>query len=223
MPAKRPIYLVEAPTQYLLASTFLRFQEHYESPKFRGKIFSLEEFMDSYAKDDGTFSYFKDWEGFNLPSCVLRPFREGRFDPLTKKESRLLALFKDVPEPFYVIGATKLDLETLRHEVVHALFYFDPVYRKKVLKLIRSYDTRNFRKALRNKGYHPKVFEDEINAYAGGCAKGLIIDLGEYGLKLRRTKPVRVALRKLFEDHFGFSLRDMGKEGLLRLMHRRKL
>ncbi len=36
------IFLLSFPTQEYLAKTFLRFQEHYESPEFRGKIFSLE-------------------------------------------------------------------------------------------------------------------------------------------------------------------------------------
>ncbi|MEK7106247.1 MAG: ABC transporter ATP-binding protein, partial [Patescibacteria group bacterium] len=72
---KRSIYLVEAPTQYALASTFLRFQEHYESPKFRGQFFSLEEFMDWYAEEYGNFTYYKDWTGFNIPSYILKSFR----------------------------------------------------------------------------------------------------------------------------------------------------
>ena len=52
------LILVRAEHQYTLASAFLRFQEHYESPKFRGEIFSLEEFMDWYAVEVGNFTYY---------------------------------------------------------------------------------------------------------------------------------------------------------------------
>ena len=77
MAEKYPIYHVSFPNQYLLAATFLRFQEHYESPKFRGRIFDWEEFMDWYAEQKGKFSYLQDWSGFNLPSPVFEPFRSG--------------------------------------------------------------------------------------------------------------------------------------------------
>jgi len=39
------IHLMIFDNQKELTTTFLRFQEHYESPKFRGKIFSLKEFI----------------------------------------------------------------------------------------------------------------------------------------------------------------------------------
>ena len=49
--SKDNIIFLEADTQYELASTFMRLQEHYESPKFRGKKVDLEEYMDWYAKE----------------------------------------------------------------------------------------------------------------------------------------------------------------------------
>lgn len=38
------IHVATFDTQRELCSTFLRFQEHYESPEFRGKVFSLAEY-----------------------------------------------------------------------------------------------------------------------------------------------------------------------------------
>jgi hypothetical protein len=35
-----------------LTKTFLRFQENYESPKFRNKVFSLREYKSWYIKND---------------------------------------------------------------------------------------------------------------------------------------------------------------------------
>ena len=43
------LFLVRFNTQYELASTFLRIQEHWESSRFSGRVFSLEEYMDWYA------------------------------------------------------------------------------------------------------------------------------------------------------------------------------
>lgn len=53
-------------TQEQLASTFLRFQEHYESPEFRGKIFTLDEYKEWYMTNSpnsikkGIFTYYED-------------------------------------------------------------------------------------------------------------------------------------------------------------------
>jgi len=39
----KDIFLLHFKSQHQMASTFLRFQEHYESPKFAGDIFTLKE------------------------------------------------------------------------------------------------------------------------------------------------------------------------------------
>ena len=98
------IYLLRFKTQYELTSTFLRVQEHYELPQFHGRIFTLEQYMDWYVAENGAFTYFQDWSGFNVPSTAFQPFYEGKFDPLTRKEKRLLGLFRNLQGRFYVIG-----------------------------------------------------------------------------------------------------------------------
>ena len=40
------VYVLNFDTQYELCMSFVRMQEFYESPKFRGKTFELEEFID---------------------------------------------------------------------------------------------------------------------------------------------------------------------------------
>jgi hypothetical protein len=64
------IYLLRFETQYEITSSFLRIQEHYESPHFSGRVFTLEEFMDWYAAEYGAFTYLEDWSGFNVPSTA---------------------------------------------------------------------------------------------------------------------------------------------------------
>ncbi len=118
------IHLLTFPTQIEIASTFLRFQEHYESQEFKGKIFSLEEFKRWYVqnspkgKASGEFTYYQDWAGFNIPSYVLSPFYRGEFDPLSEQEAVILRMFRNEQEPFYIIGihaqARKLEA-LLRH------------------------------------------------------------------------------------------------------------
>ena len=163
---KRHIIHLEFDTQYALTSTFLRFQEHYESPRFRGKIFKLEQFMDWYAQQKGSFTYYQDWHGFNLPSSAFAPFREGRFNPLLEKEQRLLRLLAKEKGKFYIIATFKGDdPATLDHELCHALYFLDDTYRKGVLEILKGKDVRPVHEYLKKKGYHRAVWADEVNAY----------------------------------------------------------
>lgn len=208
---KQRIYLVLFKTQYRLAATFMRFQEHYESPKFRDKVFSAEEYMDWYAEENGKFSYFEDWPGFNIPSKVLQPFYDGWFDPLTRKEKALLDLFKKMRGRFYVIGAAEWSkdfAELLRHEFVHGLFYTAARYRRDVRDCLQSRDISDFDKALvdMKTGYHPSVFLDEINAYVLTTPDGLA------GVADKRVKELKAVLREVFFGNFGYYLDEQGNE-----------
>lgn len=150
------ILRVHCSTQEHLASTFLRFQEHYESPEFRGKIFTLEEYKEYYTKKHGEFSYYKDWSGFNVPSYVFEPFRQGKFDPLSTKESRLLSLLRAYKGKFYVIGTYERKDEkqkeeiTLQHETAHGLFYTVPEYKEEILAILSKVDLGPIRKYVKD-------------------------------------------------------------------------
>lgn len=186
------IFLVRFPSQYELAATFLRIQEHYESSRFRRRVFTLEEYMDWYAATFGAFTYFEDWSGFNVPSSAFDPFLEGRFDPLLGKEARLLRRFRRERRPFYVIGISS-DAD-LRHELAHALFFTRPAYRKAVLAAMRGYDTAGLRKSLGAMGYHRSVLIDEAQAY-------LIAPAGSLGRGRKRLAPLRRELAAIFDRH----------------------
>lgn len=198
---KYPIYHITFPNQYLMASTFIRFQEHYESLEFRGRTFTLEEYMDWYAAKRGNFTYFEDWSGFNIPSTVLAPFYSGRFDPLTKKESALLDFFKqNMRGDFYIIGTIAGADDTIFHEIVHGLFFLFPSYRKEAIECIGRFDTARFRKHFLIKdGYNETVLDDEVNAY-------LTDGLEEKEMKFM-DKPVHdrlhARLMALLKKHFG--------------------
>lgn len=157
--------LIKAPTNELLAKTFMRFQEYYESPHFKGQIFTIGQLKEWYSATYGADTYIKDWTGFNFPSHVLDPFKKGLFDPLTIEEQELLDLFKYRHDNFYIIGANAE--ETIRHELAHALFAYDQNYKNKINHLCKMYnkELKPLSKYLIDKGYHNEVINDEIQAY----------------------------------------------------------
>jgi hypothetical protein len=185
------ILLLRFATQYELAATFLRVQEHYESSRFSGRIFSLEQFMDWYAARFGRFTYYEDWSGFNVPSTALQPFYEGKFDPLLEKEKRLLRLFRRERASFYVIGVAKKSKQEFLHELAHALFFTDAAYRQAVRAAIRGYDTSALKRQLSRLGYARHVLVDEVHAY-------LLAPSGGLGKPSRALIPLRRTLHALF-------------------------
>ncbi len=201
------IYHLNFPTQQGLASTLLRFQEHYESPQFREKIFSLDEFQRWYTANStngrktGKFTYYDDWGGFNFPSYVLDPFYRGLFDPLSKPERFFLDRFEDKAETkFYVIG-TFGDGDALEHEIAHGLFYIDEKYKAKTLRVLASMDQEDRTKIsnfLRDEaGYHNEVIDDEIHAY-------LATDQDYFtdeSLTIKNLSIVHRKLRKIFDKY----------------------
>ena len=187
----KEIFLVQFSTQYELASTFLRIQEHYESSRFRNRVFTLETYMDWYASEFGAFTYFQDWSGFNVPSTAFAPFYAGRFDPLLKKEQRLLRRFRRMRPPFYVIGIASH--QDLKHELAHALFFTRPDYRRSVLAAMRGHDTSTLGKTLVRLGYHPHVIRDEVQAYLVAPAESLG--------RARKLAPLRRALQAIYRRY----------------------
>lgn len=169
------IFHINFLSQEKLASTFLRFQEHFESPSFKGKIFSLDDFKYWYTKNSSNgkktekFTYYSDWSGFNIPSETLIPFQDGLFDPLSVEEIEFLKLFESKKRPFYIIGTFSEKQQSLNHEIAHGLFYINEEYRQEALSVIHEIpdDFKElFVKALESSGgYHYSVYLDEMQAY----------------------------------------------------------
>lgn len=204
------IFHVNFPNQLELTSTFLRFQEHFESPYFRGKVFSLEEFKSWYVRNSpkgretGEFTYYSDWLGFNIPSNMLEPFYQGKFNPLSAREKRLLDLFrKKRGSIFYIIGTSGASNHTtLKHEIAHGLFYTNPEYKKEVLKILDDIDS-NDRKSMKSYlsgrgGYHPSVFVDETHANI----LSNIQRLRKRGLDVTNLKPISRRLNQVFRRYY---------------------
>ena len=172
----KKIILLIFENQIELTSTFLRFQEHYESPKFHNKIFSLKQYKTWYKKEKRkkTFTYYTDWNGFNIPSYILKPFYTNKFKSITPTEKQILNLFKkETKKPdhqFYIIAIhkkTRFKKSILKHEIAHALYYTNQNYKKEIQKQLNKYKlTKLQNKLMKMGGYHKKVIEDETHAYS---------------------------------------------------------
>lgn len=158
---------ISADTQEELGRTFMRFQEFYESPNenFRGKIFTCGQVRQWYSIQYGADTYHHDWSGFNFPSKVLVPFKQGLFDPLTPEELQLVEYFRYRYDDFYIIGAQNQSV--LRHELAHAMYSHNPLYHKQVnsLCVLFKNELRSTSKYILDKGYHKDVINDELQAY----------------------------------------------------------
>jgi hypothetical protein len=193
------IFALRFENQYEACSTFMRISEFYESSfkEIRGKFFTLEQYMDAYAKFKGNFTYTVDWAGFNVPSKIFVKFFELFKNDLLEKEKRLKKLFEQeiAGEDFYVIAhyepenhkISKLNVETtLAHEVAHGRFYLESKYKREVLKLIKNLPEKNVEKIaqkLLDWGYTKAVINDEIQAYLATSKPEYIKD--NFGLQMK--------------------------------------
>jgi hypothetical protein len=167
------IFAVIIKDKYDRAMTFCRAQEYYESPspKFRGKEFSIWDYMKWYHKKYGRgFSYGADWSGFNIPIWIAKEC----YNNLNKIETPYDKVMDEIVQKLnsfytgYMIGAGNTTGETFKHEVCHALYHTNQDYKKQMDNLTKGlpkkyYDA--FKKNLLGMGYTTKVINDEIQAY----------------------------------------------------------
>jgi hypothetical protein len=157
----------------------MRMQEFYESPlgDFRGRYFTRDEFKQAYAEFKGTgtgwgeFTYYSDWNGFNVPGDIADKFLEI-FD-IGFIEQYLADAIREHRDPYgqyYVIGTHAQGVGTvIDHELSHAFWYLDPGYRQSAQHLIDTELPTAFHalasNALKEMGYCEDVLDDEIAAY----------------------------------------------------------
>jgi hypothetical protein len=202
------VYLLRFSKSAEMAKALLRFQEYYESPKFRGEIFTLAEFKQWRMEKTGEFTYYTDWTGFNFPSWVLKPFRDEKFDPLTYEESLVIAATRDLPEPFYVIAVadnlsfedgthepTDNDTSALRHEIAHGLWSTNVDYRTEILLAMEGRNLAPFYRWIYNNMYHPATWLDEAHAYLTCDFEYLL----EQGAKVEPLRDLHEFLAKSFD------------------------
>lgn len=186
---KPRIFFLDFKDPYHMCMMFLRYQEYYESPspRFRGKPFTLVEFMDWYAHKygNGIFTYPRDWAGFNIPAYVIKEVVSKIITDHNAYDEAMFEVFKKCrakyPDGnFYLIGAMG-ERGAMRHEIAHGLFYTCPEYRKEAISLVKKLKPslrKRVNKVLKSIGYTPKVYVDETQAYfSTGVPKGFKISL----------------------------------------------
>lgn len=200
-------------TQYEVTSTFLRMQEFYESPykNIRGKYFTLEEYMDTYAADKGSFTYFEDWIGFNVPGNVVIDFyKTFSNDLLLQKEQDmkriLISLQKEgklLDDKFYLIGTYGTDdVSTMNHELAHGFYYLNTEYQEHVLSILQQVPEDKMSAMidwLKKAGYAEPMFLDEINAYLSTSHMG---ELGDRFSKENIPWKQVQQCKQLFEQYY---------------------
>lgn len=157
-----------------------RYQEYYESPRWKGKTPSFWEFSQHYASTVGygCMSYPADIDGYNFPYHVVRKVNEyaRAFTPYDTFIKPVLAKLDG--QCTYMIGmARDTTYSTLKHEVAHALWFTNRSYQaeaRKLLKSVPKVTMESWELDLKaEKTYHPSVWKDEMNAYlATGVVEG---------------------------------------------------
>jgi hypothetical protein len=205
------LFLYTFPNQYDLASSFIRLQEFYESPykDIKGKYFTLEKYMDRYAKDqkDNKFTYFEDWDGFNVPGNVVHQFEIKFLNKCTNKETKLLGDLPvstlDISDNFYIIGCVEGKEEAMKHEIAHGFYYLNKEYKKEMNHLLKQLPktmAEKFEANLKKRGYCKQVMKDEIHAYlATGLRKGMVSPI-DYLINLRLIDQFQITFDKYYEE-----------------------
>ena len=169
---QKHIYSVEFEHRFKITSTFLRFQEHYESPnqKFKDSPFTLEEYMNWEFETTGAFDYYTAWSGFNVPFDIVERVY-NTFPMLTECEKELYETLVSLGAKSgdYVVAYVEdLAEDTLEHEVAHDKFYIDSGYKEQVLGILEDIPTTlkdTIYEWLGDTGYSEELFDDELQAY----------------------------------------------------------
>lgn len=168
------VYLCTVPNAYDLAMIFCRAQEFYESAfaEIKGHSFTMTHFQKIYSEKygKGSFTYPKDWKGFNVPDWSIREmYRKGIIDGNEYDRVFNEIVGSILEKKFYLIGAQKKDKATEDHEICHAFFYLKAGYKQIVTDLISKMSESLYNRLsshLNEMGYTETVVVDEIQAYA---------------------------------------------------------
>jgi hypothetical protein len=176
------VYAVIVPDNYHRPMLFCRVQEFYESPnpKFRGKNFSIWEFIEWYSRQKrDAFTYAFDWSGFNVPlktawDCYEKlkehesPYDKEMESIIGTIELKMFNKKNTRNWNAYIIGAADMGGWTFKHEICHGLYSTNKKYKEltdEVTDTIPLKDYMKFKSNLLKMGYTDGVVNDEIQAY----------------------------------------------------------
>jgi hypothetical protein len=216
------VYRMHFKCRYDLNMTFLRYQEFYESPngKFYGSKFTIVEYMEWYTKehdpDDRTFTYPKDWSGFNIPVPVIKSVHDKGIDDPNHYDRLMMRIYKRIvkecgDDNAYLIGTyenkdnKKESTSTLRHELAHALYSINAKYKAAVDEALDAMPKglwKEMTAVLRHEGYNAGVFHDELQAYIATGECGYFDDIECESDKFDKAlNEARAKIKRLHRKH----------------------
>lgn len=193
---------------YLRSRVFLRYQEFYESDSetFRGQGFKWKDFVEYYKNktEKEIFTYHEDWSGYNIPCDSI----ESCMKVIPDLNFYDLIMFCVVDtirkivgsDKFYLIGIDQSDgdeTHLIYHEMAHALWFSDPVYKSKMLDLIGKMDESVKEKMIEKisgMGYGSNVLLDELQAY---LSTGTITSMN----RIKNIKGESAKFQKFFDNY----------------------
>lgn len=169
------IFMISVKDRYNRAMLFCRVQEFYESPntKFRGKPFSIWDYIEWYSRDNGGFTYPFDWSGFNFPlevaeRCYQISSIENKYDEIFINIIQDIKSIVGDNKKSYIIGIDESQQSDYKHEMCHAFYYLNNNYKKEANRILSGIDKKTFNTMCKNllkMGYTKKVLKDEVQAY----------------------------------------------------------
>jgi hypothetical protein len=188
---------------------FMRLQEYSEGIKgVRDIVHDPMDVMYLYWKKFKKIYPKAGFGGFNLRGDVMNDLISNLYIhhyPLSKLEKKLIDKlvvisknFKD--NNYFVISWEKNDKATKKHEILHALYYLNSMYRETVNKILANAKLARAKKTLKKWGYRfggrhgAWILNDEINAYAMTDTKKTI-------KQLHLTKDTIKQLKKAMKEH----------------------
>lgn len=171
---KPSIFMISLKDKYNRGMLFCRVQEYYESPnsKFRNKNFSIWDYIEWYSREYNGFTYPFDWSGYNFPlevaekcysSCKIENIYDDVFLEIIKNIKNISKNKKS-----YIIGIDENKEDDYKHEMCHAYYYLNSIYKKLADNIISKIDKKTYNSMCKNllkMGYCKKVLKDEIQAY----------------------------------------------------------
>ena len=114
-----------------------------------------------------------------------------------KLESIVRDVLADIPKPYYVVATARgADFwGYARHELAHALYYLDDLYRKEVDAVVDGENMDNLHQALLRAGYDEPQIKDELQAYLLDGPEEI---RNNYGVSVRGFKKLHVQIRRHF-------------------------
>jgi hypothetical protein len=143
------IFHVEFKEREKMAKTFMKLYGYYESPQFRGKIFTEKQFerwfrLHTEMGEEYGLRFQDIAGGFNVPDYSFKPFLEGKFSLIEEEKNLLKEILKIQKKKFIIISSLENDGENFKHELSHGLFYMRNNYKKEIITYFKKISRKKF-------------------------------------------------------------------------------